>query len=97
MPRILLLDEATSHLDSENERLVHEALKRLMAGRTTLLIAHRLSTVRDADLIVVLDEGRVVEQGTHAELLRREAYTPVSWRDKIPTPHASPQSPCLMW
>ena len=69
MLRILLLDEATSHLDSENERLVHEALKRLMAGRTTLLIAHRLSTVRDADRIVVLDEGRVVEQGTHAELL----------------------------
>jgi len=66
---ILLLDEATSHLDSENERLVHEALKRLMAGRTTLLIAHRLSTVCDADLIVILDAGRVVEQGTHAELL----------------------------
>jgi ABC-type multidrug transport system fused ATPase/permease subunit len=66
---LLLLDEATSHLDSENERLVHEALKRLMAGRTTLLIAHRLSTVRDADLIVVLDEGQVVEQGTHGELL----------------------------
>jgi ATP-binding cassette, subfamily B, bacterial len=66
---VLLLDEATSHLDSENERLVHEALKRLMAGRTTLLIAHRLSTVRDADLLVVLDEGCVVEQGTHTELL----------------------------
>jgi ABC-type multidrug transport system fused ATPase/permease subunit len=66
---VLLLDEATSHLDSENERLVHEALRCLMAGRTTLLIAHRLSTVRDADLIVVLDEGRVVEQGAHTELL----------------------------
>ncbi len=66
---ILLLDEATSHLDSENERLVHEALKRLMVGRTTLLIAHRLSTVREADLIVVLDAGRVVEQGTHASLV----------------------------
>jgi ATP-binding cassette subfamily C protein CydCD len=66
---ILILDEATSHLDSENERLVHEALKRLMAGRTTLLIAHRLSTVHDADQIVVLDEGTVAEQGTHAALL----------------------------
>jgi ATP-binding cassette subfamily C protein CydCD len=68
---ILLLDEATSHLDSENERLVHEALKRLMVGRTTLLIAHRLSTVRDADHIVVLDQGMVVEQGTHDALLVR--------------------------
>lgn len=68
---VLLLDEATSHLDSENERLVHDALKRLMAGRTTLLIAHRLSTVRDADLIVVLDAGRVMEQGTHTALLEQ--------------------------
>jgi ATP-binding cassette subfamily C protein CydCD len=66
---ILLLDEATSHLDSENERLVHEALKRLMEGRTTLLIAHRLSTVREADQIVVLNEGRVVEQGSHDDLV----------------------------
>jgi ATP-binding cassette subfamily C protein CydCD len=66
---LLLLDEATSHLDAENERLVHEALKRLMEGRTTLLIAHRLSTVREADYIVVLDEGRVVEQGTHEALM----------------------------
>jgi len=68
---ILILDEATSHLDSENERLVHQALKRLMAGRTTLMIAHRLSTVREADNIVVLNEGVVVEQGTHESLLAR--------------------------
>jgi thiol reductant ABC exporter CydC subunit len=68
---ILILDEATSHLDSENERLVHQALKRLMVGRTTLMIAHRLSTVREADHIVVLNEGVVVEQGTHESLLAR--------------------------
>jgi ATP-binding cassette subfamily C protein CydCD len=68
---ILILDEATSHLDSENERLVHQALKRLMVGRTTLMIAHRLSTVREADNLVVLDEGSVVEQGTHEELVKR--------------------------
>ena len=68
---ILLLDEATSSLDTQSERLVQEALKRLMAGRTTLVIAHRLSTVIDADRIYVLDRGRVVEQGSHAELLAR--------------------------
>jgi ATP-binding cassette, subfamily C, bacterial CydCD len=68
---LLILDEATSHLDSENERLVHQALKRLMAGRTTLMIAHRLSTVREADLLVVLDAGTVVEQGTHEELVEQ--------------------------
>jgi ATP-binding cassette subfamily C protein CydCD len=68
---ILILDEATSHLDSENERLVHQALRRLMAGRTTLMIAHRLSTVREADIIVVLDEGVVVEQGSHEHLLKQ--------------------------
>ena len=66
---ILLLDEATSQLDAESEHLVHDALQRLMIGRTTLLIAHRLSTVRHADKIVVLDAGRVVGQGTHAELM----------------------------
>jgi thiol reductant ABC exporter CydC subunit len=68
---ILILDEATSHLDSENERLVHQVLKRLMAGRTTLMIAHRLSTVREADNLVVLDEGAVVEQGTHEALVHK--------------------------
>ncbi|MGH2369513.1 MAG: ATP-binding cassette domain-containing protein, partial [Chloroflexota bacterium] len=68
---ILILDEATSHVDSENEAVIQEALERLMRDRTTLVIAHRLSTVAGADQIVVLDRGRRVEAGTHAELLAR--------------------------
>lgn len=70
-PRILVLDEATSALDAESEALVQQALDRLMQGRTTLIIAHRLSTVLSADRVVVLDSGRAVESGTHAELLSR--------------------------
>ncbi|MEO6152422.1 MAG: ATP-binding cassette domain-containing protein, partial [Croceibacterium sp.] len=66
---ILLLDEATSALDAESERLVQDALERLMLDRTTLVIAHRLATVRAADRIVVMDDGRIVEQGTHTELI----------------------------
>ena len=70
-PRILILDEATSALDNESELLVQEALDRLMKNRTTFVIAHRLSTIQKADRIMVLDKGRIVEQGTHAELMDR--------------------------
>jgi subfamily B ATP-binding cassette protein MsbA len=68
-PRILVLDEATSALDSESEASIHEALERVMVGRTTLLIAHRLSTIRLASRVIVIKDGRVVEDGTHDALM----------------------------
>ncbi len=68
-PRILILDDSTSSVDTETERLIQKALDRLMEGRTTFVIAHRLSTVRRADQILVLDQGRIVERGTHIQLL----------------------------
>jgi ABC-type multidrug transport system fused ATPase/permease subunit len=79
-PRILILDEATSSLDSESEALIQEGLAHLLQGRTTFVIAHRLSTIRRADQILVIEQGEVVERGTHAELLARggryyEMYT----------------------
>src|SRR5262249_55059320 len=68
-PAVLILDEATSSLDNESERLIEDALGKLLIGRTTLIIAHRLGTVQRADRLVVMDRGRIVEEGTHAELL----------------------------
>ena len=70
-PAVLLLDEATSALDAESERAVQEALDRLKAGRTTLVIAHRLATVQKADRILVLDQGRLLASGSHAELVKQ--------------------------
>src|SRR6185295_18849083 len=73
-PRILILDEATSALDSVSERLVQQSLATLLSDRTSVIIAHRLSTIRDADLIVALNKGRIVESGTHHELLARRGF-----------------------
>ena len=71
---ILLLDEATSALDNESERLVQQALERLMENRTSIIVAHRLTTVEQADRIIVMDDGHIVEQGSHSELMAQNGY-----------------------
>src|SRR5699024_945330 len=84
-PAVLVLDEATSALDNETERAVQAALDRVSRGRTTITIAHRLSTVREADQIVVLDQGSAVERGTHAELVARGGrYAALAAREPVP-------------
>ena len=82
-PRILLLDEATSSLDSESETLIQEALKLVMASRTSIVIAHRLSTILAADLILVMDRGQIVEHGKHSELLAQNGLYARLYRTQI--------------
>ena len=85
-PAIVILDEATAHLDSENESLVHEALKVALRGRTSIVIAHRLSTVMEADQILVLEKGEIKEQGRHEELIARGGlYSELFMRQDITT------------
>ncbi|MCB1568412.1 MAG: hypothetical protein KDI69_06300, partial [Xanthomonadales bacterium] len=79
-PAILIFDEATSALDSASEKAIQSELDRIAVGRTTLVIAHRLSTVMDADEILVLDAGYIVERGRHADLLARDAHYAHMWR-----------------
>jgi ATP-binding cassette subfamily B protein len=86
-PSVVILDEATAHLDSENEALVHEALRDALKGRTSIVIAHRLSTVMEADQILVVNEGEIVARGTHEELvLRPGLYADLYARQDLSTP-----------
>ncbi len=87
-PRLLVMDEATSSVDTETEQQIQAGLARVLAGRTSFVIAHRLSTIRAADCILVIEKGKVIEQGTHSELLRQrghyhDLYTEQSMRDIV--------------
>jgi len=79
-PELLIFDEATSHLDTATERAIQASLTTALAGRTVVLVAHRLSTIREADLIYVLQRGRIVQEGTHRQLLAQEGVYRMLWR-----------------
>src|SRR5262249_8565727 len=79
-PEILIFDEATSHLDTATERAIQESLRSALAGKTVVLVAHRLSTIKEADLIYVLGQGQVVEHGTHRQLMARRGRYGALWR-----------------
>lgn len=86
-PRVLILDEATSALDAESEHLVQQALENLMRGRTTIVIAHRLTTIRKVDLICVMKHGKIVEKGSHEKLIQRDgAYAALVKRQMQESP-----------
>jgi len=82
-PRIIILDEATSSIDALTEARLQQALRKLLAGRTSFVVAHRLSTIRHADLVLVLDQGRVIERGTHAELLAHRGHYAALYRQFV--------------
>ena len=90
-PDILLFDEATSALDTSSERIVQEAINDVLAGRTAVVVAHRLSTIINADIILVFDQGRIVERGTHAELLAAQGTYATLYDLQFGTDHASGQ------
>jgi ATP-binding cassette subfamily B protein len=92
-PTVLVLDEATSHLDSQSEALVQEALDRVMSGRTSIVIAHRLSTVVNADQVLVVVGGRIVERGRHAELLARDGPYAELFRTQFQAAEAAEPAP----
>jgi ATP-binding cassette subfamily B protein len=91
-PQVLILDEATSHLDSQNETLIQQALEPLLAGRTSLVVAHRLSTILRADAILVFDAGRLVEQGTHRELLERNGFYARLYETQFAASNSAPRT-----
>jgi ABC-type multidrug transport system fused ATPase/permease subunit len=92
-PRILILDEATSSVDTRTEALIQRAMGRLLKGRTSFVIAHRLSTVRNADQVLVIDDGRIVERGVHRELLERGGLYADLYARQFRTPEQEPVAP----